>query len=46
MIPVRWLWLPLALLSVLMIIWGVRLERHVAVRQHAQALCTACIGLE
>ncbi len=42
----RWVWLPLALVGIFMIAYGVHLDRHEAVEQYAKKLCTACIGLE
>lgn len=41
----RWLWVPLAVIGIAMIAWGVHLGRHVITAQQADALCTACIGL-
>ncbi len=41
----RWLWVPLTIISIGMIVWGVHLGRHVVVEQQAKALCTSCIGL-
>ncbi|MEA3399857.1 MAG: hypothetical protein U9R79_01295 [Armatimonadota bacterium] len=42
----RWLWLPLALLGIAAMAYGVHLGQHTWVRSHAMTLCTACIGLE
>lgn len=42
----RWLWLPVALIGIAMLLYGVRLEQDRAVYRHARSLCTACIGLE
>ena len=41
----RRLWIPLAIIGVAMIAWGVHLGRHAVVEQQAKALCTSCIGL-
>ena len=41
----RWVWIPLTIISIGMIVWGVNLGRHQVVEQQAKALCTSCIGL-
>lgn len=41
----RWLWIPLVIAGIVMIAWGVHLNRHTVVKQQAKALCTSCIGL-
>jgi hypothetical protein len=45
MIAVRWLWIPLTIVGIAMIAWGVRIGRPGIIEQQAKALCTACIGL-
>ncbi len=41
----RWWWLLLAVLGVVMIVWGVRTGQMADVKRHAEVLCTDCIGL-
>ena len=41
----RWLWIPLAITGIAMIVWGLHLGRNAIVEQQAKALCTSCIGL-
>lgn len=41
----RWLWLPLTIVGIAMLLYGVEIGRPDAVKRHAMTLCTACIGL-
>ncbi|MGI5818781.1 MAG: thioredoxin [Armatimonadota bacterium] len=45
MTAVRWVWVPLTIIGIAMIAWGIHLGRHTIVEQQAKALCTTCIGL-
>ncbi len=42
----RWLWLPLTVIGIALIAWGVHVGQDHMVARYAKALCTACIGLE
>lgn len=42
----RWLWLPVALIGMVMLLYGVRLGQDQTVYRYARSLCMACIGLE
>lgn len=41
----RWLWVPLTVLGIVMIVLGAHLDQAAAVFRVASTLCTACIGL-
>ncbi len=41
----RWLWIPLAIIGVAMLIYGVQLGRYSQVELQANTTCYSCIGL-